>query len=250
MWAFIHKLGSPKWFYAISTRVQPWFWAAALILLTIGSVWGLAFAPPDYQQGNSFRIIYVHVPAAILAQSCFIALAASGLVFLVWKIKVADMAAAVIAPFGAAMTFVALFSGSVWGVPTWGTWWVWDARLTSMLIQLFLYLGVIALRGAFISRDSGARAASVLALVGVVNIPIIKYSVEWWNTLHQPATFTLTESPAMPPEMWLPLLIMVLGFYSFFIALTLMRTRSEILRRESTKRWVRELADEAPGGKR
>lgn len=250
MWAFIHKLGSPKWFYAISTRVQPWFWAAALILLTVGSVWGLAFAPPDYQQGNSFRIIYVHVPAAILAQSCFIALAASGLVFLVWKIKVADMAAAVIAPFGAAMTFVALFSGSVWGVPTWGTWWVWDARLTSMLIQLFLYLGVIALRGAYISRDSGARAASVLALVGVVNIPIIKYSVEWWNTLHQPATFTLTESPAMPPEMWLPLLIMVLGFYSFFIALTLMRTRSEILRRESTKRWVRELADEASGGKR
>lgn len=249
MWAFIHKLGSPKWFYAISTRLQPWFWAAALLLLIIGSVWGLAFAPADYQQGNSFRIIYVHVPAAILAQSCFIALAAAGLVFLVWKIKVADMAAAVIAPFGASMTFVALFSGSVWGIPTWGTWWVWDARLTSMLIQLFLYLGVIALRGAFISRDSGARAASVLALVGVVNIPIIKYSVEWWNTLHQPATFTLTERPAMPPEMWLPLLVMVLGFYCFFIALTLMRTRSEILKRESAKRWVRELADEAPRGK-
>nr|WP_297461568.1 heme ABC transporter permease [uncultured Halomonas sp.] len=250
MWGFIHKLGSPKWFYAISTRLQPWFWAAALVLLTIGSIWGLAFAPPDYQQGNSFRIIYVHVPAAILAQSCFVALAVAGLVFLVWKIKVADMAAVVIAPFGASMTFVALFSGSVWGVPTWGTWWVWDARLTSMLIQLFLYLGVIALRGAFLSRDSGARAASVLALVGVVNIPIIKYSVEWWNTLHQPATFTLTERPAMPAEMWLPLLIMVLGFYSFFIALTLMRTRSEILRRESTKRWVRELAGELPGGKR
>ncbi|SDL39036.1 heme exporter protein C [Modicisalibacter muralis] len=250
MWAFIHKLGSPKWFYAIAMRLQPWFWTAALVLLAVGSVWGLAFAPADYQQGNSFRIIYVHVPAAILAQSCFIALAAAALVFLVWKIKVADMAAAVIAPFGAAMTFVALFSGSVWGVPTWGTWWIWDARLTSMLIQLFLYLGVIALRGAFLSRDSGARAASVLALVGVVNIPIIKYSVEWWNTLHQPATFTLTERPAMPPEMWLPLLIMVLGFYCFFIALTLMRTCSEILKRESAKRWVRELADEAPGGKR
>lgn len=248
MWAFIHKLGSPKWFYTIGTRLQPWFWAAALVLLLVGSVWGLAFAPADYQQGNSFRIIYVHVPAAILAQSCFVALAAAGLVFLVWKIKVADMAAAVIAPFGAAVTFLALFSGSLWGVPTWGTWWVWDARLTSMLIQLFLYLGVIALRGAFASRDSGARAASVLALVGVVNIPIIKYSVEWWNTLHQPATFTLTERPAMPAEMWLPLLIMVLGFYCFFIALTLMRTRSEILRRESAKHWVRELADD--GGAR
>lgn len=250
MWAFIHKLGSPKWFYAISTRLQPWFWGAAVVLLLMGSVWGLAFAPADYQQGNSFRIIYVHVPAAILAQSCFVALAVAGVVFLVWKIKVADMAAAVIAPFGAAMTFVALFSGAVWGVPTWGTWWVWDARLTSMLIQLFLYFGVIALRGAFASRDSGSRAASVLALVGVVNIPIIKYSVEWWNTLHQPATFTLTERPAMPAEMWLPLLIMVLGFYCFFIALTLTRTRSEILKRESAKRWVRELADDAGGGAR
>lgn len=250
MWAFIHKLGSPKWFYAISTRLQPWFWGAAVVLLLVGSVWGLAFAPADYQQGNSFRIIYVHVPAAILAQSCFVALAVAGVVFLVWKIKVADMAAAVIAPFGAAMTFVALFSGAVWGVPTWGTWWVWDARLTSMLIQLFLYFGVIALRGAFASRDSGSRAASVLALVGVVNIPIIKYSVEWWNTLHQPATFTLTERPAMPAEMWLPLLIMVLGFYCFFIALTLTRTRSEILKRESAKRWVRELADGAGGSVR
>jgi heme exporter protein C len=243
MWAFIHKLGSPKWFYAISARLLPWFWAAAAILLMVGTAWGLAFAPSDYQQGNSFRIIYVHVPAAILAQSCFVALAVAGGIFLIWKIKLADMAAAVIAPFVAAMTFVALFSGAVWGVPTWGTWWVWDARLTSMLIQLFLYLGIIALRGAFVSRDSGAKAASVLALVGVVNIPIIKYSVEWWNTLHQPATFSLTERPAMPVEMWLPLLVMVLGFYCFFIALTLMRTRSEILRRESAKRWVRELAE-------
>lgn len=243
MWAFIHKLGSPKWFYAISTRLLPWFWAAAAVLLMAGAAWGLAFAPSDYQQGNSFRIIYVHVPAAILAQSCFVALAVAGGIFLIWKIRLADMAAAVIAPFGAAMTFLALFSGAVWGVPTWGTWWVWDARLTSMLIQLFLYLGIIALRGAFASRDSGAKAASVLALVGVVNIPIIKYSVEWWNTLHQPATFTLTERPAMPVEMWLPLLVMVLGFYCFFIALTLTRTRSEILRRESAKRWVRELVE-------
>ena len=241
MWAFIHKLGSPKWFYRISARLQPWFWALAVLLLLAGSVWGLVFAPADYQQGNSFRIIYVHVPAAILAQSCFVTMAVAGVIFLVWKIKIADMAAAVIAPFGAAMTVVALFSGAVWGMPTWGTWWIWDARLTSMLIQLFLYLGVIALRGAFASRDSGSRAASVLALVGVVNIPIIKYSVDWWNTLHQPATFTLTERPAMPVEMWLPLLIMVLGFYCFFIALTLTRTRNEILRRESAKRWVREL---------
>ncbi|GAA3900213.1 heme ABC transporter permease [Halomonas cibimaris] len=245
MWAFIHKLGSPKWFYAISAKLQPWFWAVAGVLIMAGTVWGLAFAPADYQQGNSFRIIYIHVPAAFLAQSVFISMAAAGLVFMVWKIKIADMAAKVMAPFGAAMTFVALFSGAVWGVPTWGTWWMWDARLTSMLILLFLYLGVIALRGAFSSRDGGARAASVLAMVGVINIPVIKYSVDWWYTLHQPATFSVTSKPAMPVDMWLPLLVMVVGFYSFFIALTLMRTRSEILRREFRKRWVKDMFREA-----
>jgi len=244
MWAFINKLRSPKWFYTISMSLQPWFWAAALILIVAGSVWGLLIAPADYQQGNSFRIIYVHVPAAFLAQSIFVSMAVTGLVFMVWKIKVADMVATVIAPLGAAMTFISLFSGAVWGVPTWGTWWMWDARLTSMLILLFLYLGVIALRDAFSSRDSASRAASVLAMVGVINIPIIKYSVDWWYTLHQPATFTITGRAAMPMEMWVPLLLMVLGFYSFFIALTLMRTRSEILRRESNKQWVRELVGE------
>ncbi|MBB3190759.1 heme ABC transporter permease [Halomonas cerina] len=244
MWAFIHKLGSPKWFYAISARLQPWCWGAAVALILVGSVWGLAFAPADYQQGNSFRIIYVHVPAAFLAQSIFVTMAVAGMIFMVWRIKLADMAAAMMAPLGAGMTFVALFSGAVWGMPTWGTWWMWDARLTSMLILFFLYIGVIALRGAFASRDSASRAASVLAMVGVINIPIIKYSVEWWYTLHQPATFSITSRPAMPTEMWLPLLLMVLGFYCFFIAVTLMRTRSEILRRESSKRWVRELAAE------
>lgn len=244
MWAFIHKLGSPKWFYAISARLLPWFWVAALVLIAAGSVWGLALAPADYQQGNSFRIIYVHVPAAFLAQSVFIGMAASGLVFMVWKIKIADMAAAMMAPLGASMAFVALLSGAVWGVPTWGTWWQWDARLTSMLILFFLYIGVIALRGAFSSRDAASRAASVLAMVGVINIPIIKYSVDWWNTLHQTASFTFTTRPAMPAQMYLPLLIMVLGFYCFFIALTLTRTRTEILRRESNKRWVRALVEE------
>ncbi|MBB3141995.1 heme ABC transporter permease [Halomonas organivorans] len=244
MWAFIHKLGSPKGFYAISARWLTPLWLAAAALILIGGTWGLAFSPADYQQGDSFRIIYVHVPAAFLAQSIFVAMAAAGFVFMVWKIKLADMAAAMMAPLGAGMTFVALFSGAVWGVPTWGTWWQWDARLTSMLILFFLYIGVIALRGAFASRDGGARAASVLAMVGVINIPIIKYSVEWWYTLHQPATFSITSKPAMPAAMWLPLLLMVLGFYCFFIAVTLMRTRSEILRRESSKRWVRALVEE------
>ncbi|MBN8411756.1 heme ABC transporter permease [Halomonas denitrificans] len=244
MWAFFHKLGSPRWFYGIAARLAPWCWGLALALIVVGSVWGLAFAPSDYQQGNSFRIIYVHVPAAFLAQSIFIALAASGFVFMVWKVKIADMAAAMMAPLGAAMTAIALLSGSVWGKPTWGTWWQWDARLTSMLILLFLYVGVMLIRRAFPRPLSGSKAASVLAMVGVINIPIIKYSVEWWNTLHQPASFTLTERPAMPTEMWLPLLIMVLGFYAFFAAFTLTRTRTEILRREGSKRWVKELFKE------
>ncbi|SNY97117.1 heme ABC transporter permease [Halomonas sp. hl-4] len=245
MWGLIHKLGSPKWFYYRSAALQPWCWGVAALLLLTGTLWGLVFAPADYQQGNSFRIIYVHVPAAFLAQSVFVAMAVAGLIYMVWKIKIADMAAAAMAPLGAVMTFVALFSGAVWGVPTWGTWWMWDARLTSMLILLFLYIGVIALRGAFTRRDSAAQAASVLTMVGVINIPIIKYSVDWWYTLHQPASFTLTSKPSMPLEMWLPLLIMVLGFYCFFIALTLTRTRSEILRREANTRWVQTLFEGA-----
>nr|WP_300312645.1 heme ABC transporter permease [Halomonas sp.] len=245
MWTFVHKLGSPPWCYAISGRLSPWCWAMALMLIIVGSLWGLAYAPADYQQGNSFRIIYIHVPAAFLAQTIFVAMAAAGLVFMVWKIKVADMAAAMMAPLGALMTFIALMSGSIWGKPTWGTWWQWDARLTSMLILLFLYGGVILIRSAFPRLESGAKAASVLTMVGVINIPIIKYSVEWWNTLHQPASFTITERPAMPMEMWLPLLIMVLGFYVLFIAWTLTRLRSEILRRERHKRWVRDLFERA-----
>ncbi|WP_028302140.1 heme ABC transporter permease [Oceanospirillum beijerinckii] len=239
--AWFHRMGSPKWFYEITGRWIPWFGAAAVIFLLVGTVWGLAFAPQDYQQGNSFRIIYIHVPAAILAQSIFFAMAIAGGIGLIWKMKVADMVARSCAPIGATMTFVALFTGAVWGKPTWGAWWVWDARLTSMLILLFLYFGVIALQSAFDSKQSAARASAILSLVGVVNIPIIKYSVEWWNTLHQPATFTLTEKPAMPVEMWLPLLVMVIGFYCFFATVLMMRTRNEILEREKRTQWVQGL---------
>lgn len=242
MWRFIHKWGSPKWFYTTTGPWLPWLWSAALLLLMVGVVWGLAIAPPDRYQHDSARILYVHVPAAILAQSCFAVMAVAAIIFLVWKIKIADIAAMVMAPFGAAMTFAALFSGAVWGIPTWGTWWVWDARLTSMLIQLFIYLGVIGLRASFTSRDSGARAAAIMTLVGVVNLPIIKYSVVWWNTLHQPATFSLDKAPAMPASMWLPLLFSVLGFYLFFAAHTLTRTRNQLLKREARSRWVKEIA--------
>jgi heme exporter protein C len=242
MWRWFHKLGSPKWFYDISGRWLPWFGMLAALSLSCGIVWGLVFAPADYQQGNSFRIIYIHVPSAILAQSAYVMMAVAGAVGLIWKMKLADMVAKCIAPIGASMTFLALVTGSIWGKPTWGTWWVWDARLTSMLILLFLYFGVMALQSAISDRGQAAKASAVLALVGVVNIPIIKYSVEWWNTLHQPATFTLTEKPAMPVEMWLPLLIMVIGFYCFFTWALLLRTRIEILEREWRTAWVRELA--------
>jgi heme exporter protein C len=242
-WTFFHKLGSPKWFYDISGRWLPWFAVAAVVLLAAGSVWGLFFAPQDYQQGNSFRIIYIHVPAAFVAQSCYIMLAVAGIVSLVWRMKLADVALKCAAPIGAWMTFVALLTGAIWGKPTWGTYWVWDARLTSMLILLFLYFGIIALGQAISNRDTAAKAVAVLAIVGTVNIPIIKYSVDWWNTLHQPATFKLTEKPAMPVEMWLPLLLMVLGFYALFTVSLFMRMRLEVLRREHKTRWVRDVLE-------
>lgn len=240
---WFYQLASPKWFYDITGALLPWFSIAACLLMICGAVWGLAFAPQDYQQGNSFRIIYIHVPSAILAQSCYMLMAVAGGIGLIWKIKVAHMVAKSCAPIGASIAVLALVTGAIWGKPTWGAWWVWDARLTSMLILFFLYLGVIALYSAFDNATSGDQAAAVLALVGLVNIPIIKYSVEWWNTLHQPATFKVTEKPSMPPEMWLPLLIMVLGFYCFFAVILMIRARTEILEREKRSAWVQSLVE-------
>ena len=242
-WTFFHKLGSPKWFYEISGKLMPWIAAFSLLALVVGSVWGLVFAPQDYQQGNSFRIIYIHVPAAILAQSAFMMMAVAGAVFLIWKMKMAAWVAKVIAPVGAAFCLIALFTGAIWGKPTWGTWWVWDARLTSMLLLLFLYFGVMALQQAMDSEESGYKAAAILSLVGLVNIPIIKYSVEWWNTLHQPATLKLTEKPSMHPDMLIPLLIMIVTTYVFFALLVILRTRNEILWHERKRSWVKEILE-------
>ncbi|TBW59412.1 heme ABC transporter permease [Marinobacter halodurans] len=243
MWQFFHKLGSPKWFYGIAGRLLPWFLVPGLLLLLTGIVWGLAFAPPDYLQGNSYRIIYIHVPTAFLAQACYVMMAVAGLVTLVWRMKLADVFVKAVAPVGAVVTFLALFTGAVWGKPTWGTWWIWDARLTSMLILLFLYFGAIALGNAIADEKSAAKAVAVLVLVGVVNIPIIKYSVEWWNTLHQPATLKLTEKPSMPPEMWVPLVLSILGLYLLFGWLACLRMQTEILHRERRARWVQELVE-------
>ena len=237
-WAWFHRLASPPRFYVLAGRLVPWLGAVAAVLLAVGAVWGLAFAPPDYQQGNSVRILYIHVPAAMLAQSCYVLLAVAGVISLVWKIKLADIALHCAAPIGASMTALALITGAIWGKPTWGAWWVWDARLTSMLILLFLYAGVIALGQAISNRDSAAKACAILAIVGVVNVPIIKYSVVWWSTLHQGATFTLTAKPAMPAEMWLPLALTAPGFYLFFGCVLLMRMRTELLRREGRSQWA------------
>lgn len=238
---YYHKLGSPQYFYTISGRFLPWLALASVILCGLGLAQALLYAPQDYQQGQNFRIIYVHVPAASLALSAYLMMAVAAAIGLIWKMKMAEIVAKVCAPVGASFTFIALVTGAIWGKPTWGTWWIWDARLTSMLILFFLYLGVMSLHAAIQNSQSAAKASAILALVGVVNLPIIKYSVNWWNTLHQPATFKLTEKPAMPADMWLPLLIMMLGFYCLFAVLVILRARCEIIDRERRSRWVQTL---------
>ena len=240
-WTFLHKLGSPKWFYEISGKWVPGLLVLSVIFIVTALAWGLAFAPPDYLQGNSYRIIFIHVPSSFLAQAIYMMMATAGAVTLIWRVKLADMSLAVMAPVGASFCILSLVTGAIWGKPTWGTWWVWDARLTSMLIQLFLYIGVIALRSAISRVDTAARACAILTLVGVVNIPIIKFSVSWWNTLHQGATLKLTEKPTMAPEMLWPLLLSIAGFYLFFTLVTIARLRTEILDRERKTQWVRKL---------
>ena len=241
-WTFLHKLGSPRWFYGISGRWVPWLLVLSALILLPALIWGLAFAPPDYLQGNSYRIIFIHVPSSFLAQAIYMMMAVAGAITLIWRVKLADMALSVMAPIGASFCIMSLMTGAIWGKPTWGTWWVWDARLTSMLIQLFLYIGVIALRNAMGRAEVAARACAILTLVGVVNIPIIKFSVNWWNTLHQGATLKLTEKSSMAPEMLWPLLLSIVGFYLFFTLVMVIRLRAEILHRERKTQWVRKLS--------
>ncbi len=244
MWQMLvrwfHKWTSPKWFYAMSRPWSFWLgWLAAALLVT-AIVWGLMFAPIERLQGNSYRIIFIHVPSAFLSQAIYAAIAVMGLVGMVWRIKLAFYAAKQCIPIGASMALLALATGAIWGKPTWGAWWVWDARLTSMLVLLMLYLGLWALHNAMERPESGDRAAAILALVGVVNLPIIKFSVEWWNTLHQPATLKFTEAPPMHPMMLTPLLMAILGFFLATAALVLIRTRLEILNRERKAGWARD----------
>jgi heme exporter protein C len=232
--------------YRISGKILMILLPLTLVMLVVGSVWGLLYAPMDFRQGNSFRIIYFHVPAAVVALAGYYVMAIAGAVSLIWKMKMAEVAMKSCAPIGAALTFLALLSGAVWGKPTWGTYWVWDARITSMLILFFLYLGVIALYQAYENKEAAARACAVLSLVGMVNIPIIYKSVDWWYSLHQPATIKFTEESTMHSSMLQPLLLMIVAFYCLFACALLLNMRGELLRRGASTQWVRALR--AAGG--
>ncbi len=227
----LHRFGNPGRFLRLSGKVLPWLAAIGASLTLIGLGWGLFYAPADWQQGDAVRIIYIHVPAAWLASAGYMGLAICSAISLVWRHPLADLTAAEIGPVGAGATFICLTTGSIWGKPMWGAWWVWDARLTSVLVLFFLYLGHIALIRAFDSPERGARAGAILALVGVVNLPIIKFSVDWWNTLHQPATITFTGSPTMYIGMLWPLLFSALGMTFGFAAIVVARTRAGVMER-------------------
>nr|WP_123711716.1 heme ABC transporter permease [Sinobacterium caligoides] len=239
LYTLFHKFGSPKWFYQLTDKMLPWFAVITAALLIGGAVWGLAFAPVDYKQGNSYRIIFIHVPAAFISLAGYYVMAIAGAVSLIWKMKLADVAVKCAAPIGAAMTLLALITGATWGKPTWGTWWVWDARNTSMLVLLFLYLGISALYEAFENEEVAAKACAVLALVGTVNIPIIYKSVDWWYSLHQPASLKITEPSTMHPSMWQPLVVMIVGFYVFYATVLMLRMRTETLIRYRHQKWVK-----------
>ena len=242
MWAFLHRFASPPHFYRLAGTIAPWLGWICLGLMAGGLYGGLVAAPPDYQQGESYRIIFVHVPSAWMSMFIYVVMAGASAIALIWRIKLAGIVAVESAPIGASFTFLALITGSLWGKPMWGTYWVWDARLTSELILLFLYFGVMGLHAAIEDQRTAGRAAGLFAIVGVVNIPIIHYSVEWWHTLHQGPTVTKLSAPSIHVSMLVPLLLMAVSFKLFYVTVLLHRARSGVLERERNAGWVRELA--------
>ena len=235
------KYSSPQSFYPLAGRLAPWFLAAAVLSGIAGLYVGFFVAPTDFQQGESYRIIFIHVPAAWMSMFIYVVMACWAGLGLALNTRLSSMMATALAPTGALMTFIALWTGSLWGKPTWGTWWVWDARLTSELILLFLYFGFMALQAAIDDPRRADRAGALLALVGVVNVPIIYFSVQWWNTLHQGASVSLTKSPTMAATMLAGMLIMAFAFWMYSIAASLMRVRAVILERERNADWVKTL---------
>ena len=236
--AFIHKFSSPKSFVNLTEKLFPFFIIGGVSLLMLGWTWGLLFAPQDAVQGNSYRIIFLHVPSVIFAELVYFFMAVCALMHLVWRVKLAAYLIKSAAPIGAMITFIGLFSGSIWGIPTWGTWWQWDARITSTLILFIMYLGILTLHGSFSNLEKADRLMSILVIIGVVNIPIIKKSVDWWSTLHQPASISVSGSTSIDPSMLYPLFISVIGLGFIMISLGILSSRSYILSREKNKKWA------------
>ena len=236
-------LANPSRFTRLSDRLFMPVSIITVICLGYGLYLGLFASPADYQQGDTVRIIYIHVPAAVVALAAYYAMAIAGAIAIIWRMKVADMVLRSIAPVGAVLTFIALFTGAIWGKPTWGTYWVWqDARLTSMLILFFLYLGIIALYDAFNGSASGQRAAAIMSLVGTVNIPIIYKSVDWWSSLHQPASIKFTEESTIALEMFQPLMVAIPGFYLFCLAAVMLNMKVQIAHHARNNSWMIERA--------
>jgi heme exporter protein C len=247
----MQRLANPLRFRRLSSALLPWTGAAAVLLLAAGTWLSLAGSPRDYQQGETVRIMYVHVPAAWMAMFTYANLAIASAVGLVWRHPLAEVAARAMAPLGAAFTALCLVTGSLWGKPMWGTWWVWDARLTSVLLLFLLYLGYIALANAFEDEARGTRAASILALVGAINLPVIKFSVDWWNTLHQPASVSRLDAPALHPSMLLPLLVMALAFMAWFATVLLWRIEAALAeRRLAARRMLAQAGTATPAMRR
>ena len=225
-------LSNPNRFQKLSDKIYPWITYTSLILISLGLYFSFFQSPPDYLQGESVRIMYIHVPSAWLSMMIYSSMAICSFISIVFRHTLADIIARSSALIGATFTLITLITGSIWGKPTWGTWWVWDARLTSELILLFLYIGHIILSNSFNDPRKGDRSAAILTLVGIINLPIIKWSVDWWNTLHQPASITKFSSPSIDPSMMQPLFFMTLGLFLFFISILLIRIKGEILIRK------------------
>jgi heme exporter protein C len=239
MWNIFYQMASPRKFYILSGQINPWLKGSALFFLAIGLTWGLCFAPPDYQQGEAYRIIYVHVPAAFMSMMLYSFMGFLAVLLLVWRIKLAGLLLHLTAQVGLGMAFLALVTGSIWGKPMWGAWWVWDARLTSELILLLLYAAILATYQAVQNKENADKLIAILVLVGLIDLPIIHYSVYWWNTLHQGATLSAFARPKIASSMLYPLLLSLLGFlfYSYWIIVE--KARVELLFRERRQSWVK-----------
>ncbi|MFY7698279.1 MAG: heme ABC transporter permease CcmC [Legionella sp.] len=243
MWKYLYQFASPKFFYRFAGNFVPVIAMLTLLTLLVGLIWGLVFAPADYQQGDAFRIIYIHVPCAFLSMAIYAWMGFLALLLLIWQIKMAGLLLVTSAELGACMAFLALCTGSIWGKPMWGTWWVWDARLTSELILFFLYAAIIATANSYKDKNQGDKLVAILSLVGLVDLPIIHYSVYWWNTLHQGATLSLVSKPKIHSSMLYPLLVMLAAFSLYSLLIILLKARSELLRRERHQSWVHTLIE-------